>query len=111
MKTDYVNTRFRPDHADPAYRAMVAFGLWLRAGSVGLAGAAIGLIMLVTGETAAWIGIATAVAGAAVATVSWRKALAIVAADDATPSAKPLAGTVTRADSEFGPHPRSAVSR
>ena len=105
------HARFRPTRADPAYRAMVAFGLWLRAGSVGLGVAAIGLITVATGEAETWIGIATAIAGAAIATVAWRRALAIVDGDDAEGAVVPSSSAAaTRPDRDLGA-PRTAVSR
>ena len=103
MTTDYFNAGFKRTSTNPEYRAMVSFGLWLRAGSIGLAATAIGFIMLATAEVSAWIAIATLVAGAVVAVVSWRKALAIVHVDDAKVSiVPPSTRAVTSPLSEFG---------
>lgn len=84
MTTYDLDNGLRPESADPAYSALVAFGLWLRAGSIGFAAAAIGLIMLASGETTGWRGIATSLAGAALAAVSWRRARMIVDSGDKT---------------------------
>ena len=87
MPSRYLGNRFTPTEPSPEYRALVAFGLWLRAGSVALGVAAIGVIMLTTGEATPWVASATALAGAALAALSWRKARAIVGDLDASESA------------------------
>ena len=64
-----------------ADRALVASGLWLRAGFVALSFEAIALIMLATGAAAPWIAIATAVVAGVIARWSWLRARAALDAD------------------------------
>ncbi len=69
-------------------RAVVAYGLWLRAGLVGAAAFAAGLVQLFTGEATALSALALSAAGGALAVVGWRRALASLdAADRIAPSA------------------------
>jgi hypothetical protein len=86
MTTRY-STRFAPDYRSPAWRAFVTSGLWLRTGFVAASIAAIALVMLVAGEANPWLAIASALAGATVAALAWRSALAVLDQADAAEAA------------------------
>jgi hypothetical protein len=76
-----LNGRFAQHRLGPADRALVASGLWLRAGFVALCVEVIALIMLATGAAAPWIAITAAVVAGVIARGSWLRARAVLDAD------------------------------
>jgi membrane protein implicated in regulation of membrane protease activity len=91
MTVHHLNGRFAFDGRSPGHRAMVAGGLWLRAGFVALIVEAIALIMLATGEAAPWIAIAAAVVAGVFARWSWSKARIALDAEAAATSSSATA--------------------
>ena len=83
MTPHKLSRRFAVDRRTPAYQAMLACGLWLRAGFVALSGAVIALIMLASGEATLWIAIAAAVIAAVFERWSWYKARAALDVESA----------------------------
>ena len=71
-----IDRRFFLDRNSASWRAVVASGLWLRAGFVGASAFAIGLIMLFTGEASALTALTCLVAGGAFAAFAWRRSWA-----------------------------------
>ena len=83
MLVNHRKGRFGHDRRSARYRAMVAAGLWLRAGLVALSVEVITLIMLATGEATPWIEIAIALVAGVIARWSWRRARSALAAESA----------------------------
>ena len=81
MAAHDLDNQLAVDQRHPAHPAMVASGLWLRAGFVALSVEAIVLIMLATGELAAWAAIAAAVVAGVFARGSWHRARAALDAE------------------------------
>lgn len=107
MTTPRIDPRFVPERRSPAWRALRASTVWLRAGFVGASVLAIGLIMLVTGEGQPMTALASAIAGALVATLAWRHSWTVLSAADVGDAARPgPARTVA-----FGSAVESVVSR
>ncbi len=57
---------------------LIASGLWLRLGFVGASGSVAAMIAMFTGDTGPWAALPLAIAGAALAAYSWRRALAVL---------------------------------
>jgi hypothetical protein len=67
-------------------RAVVACGLWVRAGLIGASGFAAGVLLLLGGEMKPLTALALAIAGGALAAVSWRRARAVLDAAEEAPT-------------------------
>jgi len=97
------------DRRSSAHRAMVASGLWLRAGFVALCIEAVALIMLATGGSTPWVAIAAAVLAGVFARWSWLRARA--ALDTEAAAANGSAGDAKSRADGFGGHVPSATTR
>ena len=105
MTVHYLNGRHALDRRSPEHRAMVAAGLWLRAGFVALSVEVIALIMLAVGEATPWVAIAGAIVAGVIARWSWHKARAAldVEAAESGGNSPPAAPVGTRVDRFGGP--------
>ena len=108
--TSYLDRRYAPDPLTPAWRALVASGLWLRAGFVGASVAAIALVMLASGDATPLIAIASAVAGGAVASFAWRRFWVVINRADATEAADATQASARSRPSGFDAGVQSAAS-
>ncbi len=108
--TSYLDRRYAPDPLTPAWRGLVASGLWLRAGFVGASVAAIALAMLAGGDATPSIAIASAVAGGAVAAFAWRRFWVAINRADATEAADATQASARSRPSGFGAGVESAAS-
>jgi len=75
-----------------ARRALVESGLWLRIGFIGASGVAAGIIQLLGGDVKPISALALAVGGGVLATLSWRRAGAILESADKLTSTAPSTG-------------------
>ena len=75
-----------------ARRSLVWSGLWIRIGFIGASGVAAGIIQLLGGEVKPISALALAVGGGVLATLSWRRAGAILDGADKPASAAPPTG-------------------
>jgi hypothetical protein len=107
MTTPRIDPRFVPDRRSPAWRALLASTVWLRAGFIGASVFAIGLIMLVTGEGQPMSALASAIAGALLAALAWRHAWTVLSAADVGDAARPGPARAVA----FGSPVESAASR
>jgi hypothetical protein len=74
---DRIVTSYEPSKISAqARRSLLACGLWLRAAFAGASATAIGVVQLFEGEWSALAASSTAVAGAALAVLSYRRAQA-----------------------------------
>ena len=73
-------------------RALVACGLWLRAGFIGASALVAGLMLLFTGESTPAVAIGLAVGGGLLAPYAWRRSRAILERADAAAAAAPASG-------------------
>lgn len=98
MEVQAMNMRKAIEMQNKGGRAVVACGLWLRAGLIGASGLVIGLLLLLDGETKLLTALALAIGGGALAVVSWRRARAVLDTADqaaAAPAAAPSWATPT----------------
>lgn len=72
-------------------RALIAAGLWMRAGFVGTSAVVIGLILLFNGEANPLLALAIALGGGAFAAFAWRRSWTILAQADAVEATSPAA--------------------
>jgi hypothetical protein len=85
MEARIVNSQPIRDLSSSARRALVESGLWLRIGFIGASGLAAGIIQLLGNEVKPIPALALAVGGGVLATLSWRRAGAILdSADEPT---------------------------
>jgi hypothetical protein len=94
MTAHYLTGRYAFPLRSPAYRALVATGLWLRAGFVALSIGAIALVMLATGEATPSIAITTAAVAGVFVRWSWRKARAALDAEASETTSAAAATTI-----------------
>jgi len=73
-------------------RALVGSGLWIRIGFIGASGVTAGIIQLLGGEVTPISALALAVGGGVLATLSWRRAGAVLDGADKPASAAPPTG-------------------
>lgn len=78
-------------HLD-ARRALIACGLWMRAGFVGASAAAAAIVLLIGGQAAAMPTVAAALGGIAAAVLAWRRAYVVLERADAAESAPATVG-------------------
>lgn len=84
-----------PDLDAKARRALIVCGLWMRLGFVGASAVAVGVIQLFGSETSAFSALAMIAGGAALASLSWRRAHAAIGDADvpaAPTNAAPASG-------------------
>jgi len=90
MEARIVHTQPIRDLSKSARRALAESGLWLRIGFIGASGVAAGIVQLLGGEVKPISALALAVGGVILATLSWRRAGAILeSADKPTSSIAP----------------------
>ena len=75
-----------------AQRALVESGLWLRIGFIGASGVAAGIIQLLGGEVRPISALALAVGGGVLATLTWRRAAAVLKSADRLATSAPSNG-------------------
>ena len=92
MEARLVNTQPLREMNSKARRALVGSGLWIRMGFIGACGVAAGIIQLLGGEVRPISALALAVGGTALATLSWRRAGAVLDGADKPASAVPSTG-------------------
>jgi hypothetical protein len=92
MEARIVNTQPIRDLSKSARRALIESGLWLRIGFIGASGVAAGIIQLLGGEVKPISALALAVGGGVLATLSWRRAGAILESADQLTSIAPATG-------------------
>ena len=92
MEARIANTQPIRDLSKSARRALVESGLWLRIGFIGASGVAAGIIQLLGGEGKPISALALAVGGGVLATLSWRRAGAILESADQPASTAPSTG-------------------
>ena len=92
MEARIVNTQPIRELSRRARRALIESGLWLRIGFIGASGVAAGIIQLFGGEVKPISALALAVGGGVLATLSWRRAGAILESADKPASAAPSTG-------------------
>ena len=92
MEARIANTQPIRDLSKSARRALVESGLWLRIGFIGASGLAAGIIQLLGGEVRPISALALVVGGGVLATLSWRRAGAILEAAEKPTSVAPLTG-------------------
>ena len=109
MRIPYVDTSFTPDYRSASWRALLASGLWLRAGFVGAIVFAIGVIALFTGEWSPATALASALVGGPFAAFAWRRAWIIINRADWSEAPPPTAAPAHLAG--FTPGVESTVSR
>ena len=86
MQARIVNTQPIRDLNRRARRALVESGLWLRIGFIGASGVAAGIIQLLGVEAKPISALALAIGGGVLATLSWRRAGAILERADRSTS-------------------------
>ncbi|MEO8304659.1 MAG: hypothetical protein ABI724_11105 [Betaproteobacteria bacterium] len=89
MTTPSVDTNFTPDYRSASWRALLASGMWLRAGFVGASVFAIGVITLFSGEWSPATAFASALAGGVFAAYAWRRALLVIDRADGSEASPP----------------------
>lgn len=87
-----LNTQPIRDQSKRARHALVESGLWLRIGFIGASGVAAGIIQLLGGEVKPISALALAVGGGVLATLSWRRARAVLESADPLTSIAPSTG-------------------
>jgi hypothetical protein len=92
MEARIANTQPIRDLSERARRALVESGLWLRIGFIGASGFAAGIIQLLGVEVKPISALALAVGGGVLATLSWRRAGAILESADQPASTAPSTG-------------------
>ncbi len=107
MEPQTMNMRKAIEMRTKGGRAVVAFGLWLRAGIIGASGLVGGLIQLLGGEAKPLSALALAVGGGVLAAVSWRRvraALDTAGGEAAASAAAPSRATPTLRTAREGAH-------
>ena len=94
MRTPYVDTRFTPDYRSASWRALLASGMWLRAGFVGASVFAIGVIALFSGESSPTTALASALVGGPFAAFAWRRSWILINRADGLETSSPPAAPV-----------------
>jgi hypothetical protein len=93
MEARIANTRPILDLSMRAWRSLVESGLWLRVGFIGASGLAAGIIQLLGNEVKPLSALGLALGGGVLATLSWRRAGAILeSADEPTAPVAPSTG-------------------
>ncbi len=92
MEARIVNTQPIRDLNRTGRRALVESGVWLRIGFIGASGVAAGIIQLLGGEAKPISALALAIGGGVLATLSWRRAGAILECADRSTSVAPASG-------------------
>lgn len=91
MRTPYTDTSFTPDYRSASWRALLASGLWLRAGFVGASVFAIGVIALFSGEWSPTTALASALVGGPFAAFAWRRSWILINRADGLEASPPTA--------------------
>ena len=78
-----------PDADDESRAALIAAGLWMRAGFVGTSALVIGLILLFNREANPLLALAIALGGGAFAAFAWRRSWTNLARADAVEATSP----------------------
>ena len=92
MEARIVNTQPIRDLSKSARHALVESGLWLRIGFIGASGVAAGILQLLGTDAKPISALALAVGSGIVATLSWRRAGAILENADQLISTAPTTG-------------------
>jgi hypothetical protein len=92
MEARIAHTQPIRDLSKSARRALAESGLWLRIGFIGAGGVAAGIIQLLGGEGMPISALVLAVGGVVLATLSWRRAGALLESADKPTSIAPSTG-------------------
>jgi hypothetical protein len=92
MEARIVNTQPIRDLSKSARHALFESGLWMRVGFIGASGVAAGIIQLLGGEVKPISALALAVGGGVLATLSWRRAGAVLESAEQRTSIAPSTG-------------------
>jgi hypothetical protein len=105
MESYFRQLKIGPHPGSESARALVASGLWLRAGFVGASAFLGGLSLLFGDEMHPVLALALAIGGGILASYAWRRSKAILDRADASTASPSVAILRRESDPGFGPAP------